>query len=242
MILILGLSGIITYYLQRAARDNGGNTLASFLIALAVGIIGIIWEWICNKLTKLEYWAYWSDYFKSTTVKVLLFKILNIFTVFLVKRIEAVEDNSGRCQLEDEANQFLLLIAFNSAATVLNLLYVAFFTDKNEERSPDGWREFILSQEYVEIVYRQFLLGMGFIVMPMIVVFGLAANILEYWCDKYRMLRLCHKPGATKSTFRGVLAFYFFLSALFILASFPNGAIFILAGSAGLRDDCSVYN
>mmetsp|Transcript_6490 Transcript_6490/g.9986 ORF Transcript_6490/g.9986 Transcript_6490/m.9986 type:complete len:118 (-) Transcript_6490:378-731(-) len=96
---------------------------------------------------------------------------------------------------------------------------------------------------YVELVYRQFLLGLGFLVMPMIVVFGFAANVIEYWLDKYRMLRMCHKPQTTASTYRGVLAFYFFLSALFIFLSYPNGAVFILNGSFGLRSDetCWVY-
>uniref|UniRef100_A0A7S3YPN1 Anoctamin transmembrane domain-containing protein n=2 Tax=Lotharella globosa TaxID=91324 RepID=A0A7S3YPN1_9EUKA len=244
MALILGASGVITFYMQRATRQAGGNSVASFCIALFVSFMAYLWEYICNILTRLEYWAYWSDYWKSTCIKVLLFKILNIFTVFLVKRIEFQSDNAdGACQLEDLANQFLLLIALNTLATVANLLYVLVFTSPDDERSVDGYREFILSQEYVELVYRMFLLHLGFLVAPMIVIFGLLANLMEYWIDKYRLLRVCHKPKVTSSTFRGVLAFYFFLSALFVLASFPNGAIFILDGSFGLSGDetCFIY-
>mmetsp|Transcript_1643 Transcript_1643/g.2367 ORF Transcript_1643/g.2367 Transcript_1643/m.2367 type:complete len:453 (+) Transcript_1643:319-1677(+) len=243
MLVILCVSGVITFYLQRASRQVGGNALASFFIAAFIAIIGFTWEYLCNTLTKLEYWAYWSDYFKSTCVKVLLFKILNIFTVFLVKRIEFQEDESNTCQLEELATQFFILLGFNTSATVANMIFVSCFTDPNEERSPDGWREFILSQEYVELVYRQFLVHLGFLLAPMMAIFAVMATVLEYGFDKYRLLRVCHKPKATKSSFRGVLAFYFFLSALFVMFSFPNGAIFVLAGSFGLADSdtCFIY-
>mmetsp|Transcript_6491 Transcript_6491/g.9990 ORF Transcript_6491/g.9990 Transcript_6491/m.9990 type:complete len:402 (-) Transcript_6491:765-1970(-) len=147
---ILLLSGIITFYMQRAARQAGGNTLASFCIALFVSALGMTWEYMCYILTWVEKWAYWSDYWKSATIKVLLFKILNIFTVFLVKRIEYQADNSdGGCQLRDLGDQFLLLVALNSASTIGNLAYVVIFTDKNSERQDGslGNREFVLAVE-----------------------------------------------------------------------------------------------
>lgn len=231
MAVILGISGVVTFYMQRAARQAGGNSLASFCIALFVSAMGYAWEKVCDKLTMLEYWAYWSDYWKSSCIKVLLFKILNVFTVFLVKRIEFEEKvEPGNCQLEDLGDQFILLVALNSASSVAYLLYVT-TSAEDEERNEFGTREFIISQEYVELVYRQFLIGLGFLVMPMIAIFGLAANILEYWVDKFRMLKVCHKPKVISASFRGVLAFYFFFSAMFVLASYPNGAIFILAGN-----------
>jgi hypothetical protein len=106
MSLILGLSGVITFYMQRATRSAGGDGLASFCIAVFVSAMGFAWEIACDKLTQLEYWAYWSDYWKSSCVKVLLFKILNIFTVFLVKRLEFENNNeAGKCQLEELGDQ-----------------------------------------------------------------------------------------------------------------------------------------
>eukprot|EP00466_Bigelowiella_natans_P009838 jgi/Bigna1/137900/aug1.41_g12608 len=155
--------------------------------------------------------------------------------VFLVKRIEFQADEDNVCQLEELATQFFILLGFNTSATIANMIFVACFTDQNEERSPDGWREFILSQEYVELVYRQFLVHLGFLLAPMMALFAVMATILEYGCDKYRLLRICHKPKATKSSFRGVLAFYFFLSALFVMFSFPNGAVFVLAAKTAFQ-------
>lgn len=241
MAAVLAVSGVVTFYMQKVSRRAGGNSLGSFFIALFVSFMAFVWEIIVDKLTYFERWAYWSDYWKSSCIKVLLFKILNIFTVFLVKRIEFQDDESA-CQLQDLGDQFLLLIAMNSSTTLAHLLYVR-CSDKNAERDEYGAREFILSQEYVELVYRQFLIHLGFLVMPMISVFGLIANIIEYSSDKYRMLRLAHKPKAISATFSGVLAFYFFFSAMFVLLSYPNGAVFMLAGSFGLKDskDCYVY-
>ncbi len=242
MAVILTLSGVITFYMQRATRKSGGEGAAAAVIAIFVAAMGLAWEKICDKLTQLEYLAYWSLYWKSSCVKVLLFKILNIVTVFLVKRIEFQGDSGeeGQCQLRDLGNQFLFLMLFNTLASV-GITVLVKYAPEEEERTEFGFKEFIVSTEYVELVYRQFIIGLGFNVVPMISLFGLCANTMEYWLDKYRMLRICNKPQATSSTFSGVLAFYSFLSAIFVMFSFPNGSIFILAGSFGLKDDCYVY-
>jgi hypothetical protein len=62
--------------------------------------------------------------------------------------------------------------------------------------------EFDLAEEYLELIYRQFIIYLAFAIVPLVPVLGLLANIVEYRVDKYRLLRICQQPRGLQGSMR----------------------------------------
>eukprot|EP01138_Halocafeteria_seosinensis_P001719 gb/GECG01001762.1/.p1 GENE.gb/GECG01001762.1/~~gb/GECG01001762.1/.p1 ORF type:complete len:183 (+),score=10.11 gb/GECG01001762.1/:1-549(+) len=91
--------------------------------------------------------------------------------------------------------------------------------------------EFDLTEEFTEVLYRQFIIYLGTTVFPLIPVMGVVSYIVEYWIDKYRLIYLCRKQLNKPSPVRARLLFglHIFV-AVAALFSFPNGTVWLFAG------------
>jgi hypothetical protein len=203
---------------------------------------------LCQKLTDFEKHLYWSEFRRWDCYKVFFFKVFNILVLFAV---QYQNPPPGTCPLEVMANQFAVLVLLDVAVGVfaefaLPALYLCCCRrrlEKSEKSNDDEMPEFILSDEYVGLTYRQFLVALGFFVFPMLPALAFVASCLEYWSDKGRLLRLSKKPNRTKNTFRTVLVAFFFLITLAVLFGYPNGCVWVLSGSGGLANNgnCPIY-
>ncbi|KAH3756384.1 DUF590 family protein [Pelomyxa schiedti] len=90
--------------------------------------------------------------------------------------------------------------------------------------------EFDIAEEYLEILYRQFVLYLGIPFFPSIAALYLFVNIVELLVDRFRLIYLCKKPPTLTVTLKRHIIFYMFSSAVVAFGSFPIGAGFILAG------------
>ena len=79
---------------------------------------------------------------------------------------------------------------------------------------------FDLAEEYVQVLYRQFVVLLGVSVYPTIVVLAAVAYLLEYWLDKARLVYLCKRPEFREEPLSAklVMAAHVFLA---IAARFP---------------------
>ena len=77
----------------------------------------------------------------------------------------------------------------------------------NDQSKPD----FNLAEEYLELLYRQYIIYMGSMTFPMITMVGFLGNILEFFLDKY---------AATLCLFFFFFFFFFFV----VVASCDDGA------------------
>jgi nitrate reductase NapE component len=101
------------------------------------------------------------------------------------------------------------------------------------EGSNDSVRpEFDLAREYLEVLYRQFIVYLAFSIFPLVAVLGLICNIFEYKLDKYRLLRICQHPRGLQGSMRKFLVFFLFTIAVVALVGPPFGAVWVLTGSA----------
>lgn len=251
---VVVLQAVLNYYLQRALRARGGNDGSRSAIVLSFVIVGVNMgcSVVTRSLTGFERHLYWSDYRRADVLKIFVFKVANVLTLFFVKSYEVLHNSDSLCPLFLMADQAFWLIIVD--VTVTNLQEVAVPAllalarrrqAETSEQSNDAHRpEFNLADEYLELVYRQLIVGLGMLVMPLLPAVALAGNVAEYWLDKYRLLRVSARPKRTDATFAGVIAFFFFVCGAAVLLSYPNGAVWVLSGTAGLDDaarGCAIF-
>jgi hypothetical protein len=77
---------------------------------------------------------------------------------------------------------------------------------------------------------------------PLIGTLGLAANVLEFWLDKFRLVTICQTPVIKENPVRGILMLgSHILVALTAILAFPNGAAWIFAGT-GVKNNCHFFS
>eukprot|EP01125_Pyxidicula_operculata_P001201 TRINITY_DN11139_c0_g1_i1.p1 TRINITY_DN11139_c0_g1~~TRINITY_DN11139_c0_g1_i1.p1 ORF type:complete len:559 (+),score=66.55 TRINITY_DN11139_c0_g1_i1:39-1715(+) len=226
-----------------------------------------IWWKACDLLTKLEGHYTWTSYRKYLTTKFFIWKVLNLSTIFLsrfVVRIytkEIIDNipiwgafasenksyNSHTCSLYADQEQFLILIALDlTVERFINFVYpwlyykVWSFCNRSKHPGPysdRGRPDFDVADEYLNILYRQFLIYLGLTIFPWIAFIGMIGNLTEYPIDKWILLNVSRTPPLLRGSMRSFLVFFMFITALLGLAMFPQGIGWVLAGFS-YRDSC----
>ncbi|KAH3767615.1 DUF590 family protein [Pelomyxa schiedti] len=107
--------------------------------------------------------------------------------------------------------------------------------------------EFDIAEEYLEVLYRQFVIFLGIPFFPLLALLSLLVNLLEilvdrirliYICkkppkitvDRIRLIYICKKPPKITGSLKRQLVLYTTASVLLVYASFPVGTAWIFAG------------
>jgi len=263
-ILVLGVSSIATFFLvvvstSRKVQDlDSSSVLLSAIIAMFMTMVNMVWKRVCVWLTRIERHATWTQFRQHNTLKFFLFKMLNVLAMYasrvLVPRIcphiPNIRDfcNNSSCLTSSVGVQLLFLLVFD--LTVQNLWEISYgwFRAKVNERrgmmgkgSNDSVRpEFDVAEEYLEVMYRQFIIYFAFAIVPLAPVLGLVCNIVEYRVDKYRLLRICQHPRGLQGSMRNFLTFFLFCTAAVALASPPYGSAWVMSGQS--QSMCNYFN
>lgn len=221
------------------------DVLLSACVAVVVVGMNAVWIPISAGLTSLERHHSWSSFRIHNAVKLVLFKLINATVLYLLValrlRLPAAAIASGRCALSDAGSKFFLvlvvdIIFVNIISMILPRLKICCIRrccrcckrlqpkGGDEELRP----EFDLAEEYLQILYRQFLLYLGTPAFPLIGVLGFLANLVEYPLDKFRMLRVCQEPKRIDDPMRGFLTVFFFIVGIAAALTYPNGPIWLL--------------
>jgi len=83
---------------------------------------------------------------------------------------------------------------------------------------------------------------LGVSVFPLMPIMAVAASVIEYWLDKYKLVALSIKPRELPEPVRPELVLgAHIIIALVATFSFPNGTVLILAGFAGIGHNCAFF-
>jgi len=159
-VLVLGVQGVVTYYLQ-TVLNNTNSSYAALALAGVMSAINLFWKFVCQYLTVFELHKFWQTFRRWEVVKVFVFKILNVLVLYLVKLINII-DTSNECPLYDMAEQFLLLLLLDIAVSVVGDVVAPLAWNaccaKSGQRThvaDDTYRpEWDLADEYVTLMYR----------------------------------------------------------------------------------------
>jgi len=194
-------------------------------------MVNMAWKRVCVWLTRIERHVTWTKFRQHNTLKFFLFKMLNVLAMYasrvlvpkICPEIPNIKKfcNNSSCLTSSVGVQLLFLLVFD--LTVQNMWEISFgwFRAKVNERrgmmgkgSNDSVRpEFDVAEEYLEVMYRQFIVYLAFAIVPLAPVLGLVCNIVEYRVDKYRLLRICQHPRGLQGSMRNFLTFFLSYSA-----------------------------
>jgi hypothetical protein len=292
-LLLLGVSGVLTMGFVAAQYYAFGNTfLASILVAVIVTIFNTIWTQVCMGLTLLEAHYTWTAFKNHHTLKLFVWKILNVCLMFLGQWLVTkcylrevplwgwifnVSKKGGflgapsivpiaptpfvlppdappdfvpmapppsapvcttQCEIGNLGNQFIsLLIADLVLGNIIRLAWPFFgwkmwgcFTGKGTSRENDSGRiEFDLALNYLDLLYRQFVLYLGTPFVPFLPVLGIFINLVQIPVDKWRLLKWCKTPPRLSGSMKHFLVFFLLISALVSIAVFPYGTAWVLS-------------
>eukprot|EP01027_Heterolobosea_sp_BB2_P009681 GEZU01014267.1.p1 GENE.GEZU01014267.1~~GEZU01014267.1.p1 ORF type:complete len:676 (-),score=124.83 GEZU01014267.1:97-2124(-) len=255
---VIGILSFIQYrsdlipsmaHLDLENKDKVAFYALSVAISIAVSATNVVWAKICGKLTNIEKHRTWTGFRKHNAFKLIMFKIINVFTMGVVKGMLI-----DSCALSVFGMQYFILIivdlfAFNAIeiATPLFQLKVlprihAFFARVwpsagsciklkiKIEDLKDSQPEFDLTTEYLELIYRQYVIFCALPVFPLITFISFIGSIVEYVLDKFRLTHLCKRPPRTKGSMKSLIGFFMFMAAFFTLANWSSGTLYFLIG------------
>lgn len=129
---------------------------------------------------------------------VVIFTILSkVYLLYLVDSFQVVD--STKCMLSQYGYKYLIFVCTD--LTVSNILEIGipYIKMKYEQRKQQNANldlrpEFQVEEEYLELIYRQYIIYNAMIYFPMATLFNLIISLVEVFVDKFRLLNICKLP------------------------------------------------
>lgn len=229
-------------YLKELANvgiDTGYSTTVSILIS----ITNSIFKFICVYLTKMELYNTYTAFTNSFTLKLITFKILNMFLMSTVKGFFCQD-----CILDVLGKQYLTQIVLdivvnNLTETLVPLIkyeYKEWKMRKNGKVKVNslegqlilyrGLGDFDIGVEYLEYIYRQLTIYLAVPSSPWLSFIAIFSSLLEIILDKFKMVYFCKKPPKMHNRMKYILFFLLLAIAIFSQISWAGGSLYQISG------------
>ncbi|EFA85236.1 DUF590 family protein [Heterostelium album PN500] len=256
-VILLASSAVCNVYVLRTVNDHqflSGLLTTSLVSSIVIRFFNIIYDFICLYLTYFEKHRTWTGFRNHNTLKIFVFKVINVLVLYLLRdKIFSSYTNEkidNGCPLVDVGSQFLFILLLD--LTLQNIWEIVYSVgmarlgkciERRGKKSTDSYKpEFDLAEEYLEILYRQFIVYLGLSIYPMVTVFGVVCNIVEIYVDKFRMLKICRRPHRIQGSMKRFLTLYLFVIAVVAVATYPYGSGWVLvqigANKGSLNSNC----
>jgi hypothetical protein len=246
-IAILVCQGLISSFLHSILIEES-NTITALTLSIFIDIVNMIFRYTCKNLTMLEGHVYFTEYRRSELIKTFIFKSLNVLVFLYLTGVHFLKTENV-CPAELMSYQFFYLL-------VTDIFFGIFFSiigpkiiecigkryaNSRGSKLDNYMPQFYISDQYTDATYRMFLICLGVWVSPMLPFIGLIGYIVEYWLDKYVLMRLTWKPNRVNSSFDHVIGILFIFIIVGVMFVYPNGAIWVMMGTGNLSESCDIY-
>jgi len=220
-----------------------------YLIGIAIFVIvaNTFWWFMCEALTTFERHYTWTAHRKHLTFKFYFFKIITLSVVFVARLIIrrwpnevftylpifkfiAASSKIINCSLSVDAEQFLILIitevTVNRATAIFGpwIWYKLWSCcHKASDTSDHGRPDFDLAMEYLNVLYRQYIIFLGLPLFPWMPLFGVIGNFIDYPLNKWFLLNITRTPPFLRGSMRSFLVFFMFLTTFLSFVMVPIG-------------------
>ena len=243
------------------ARDLSGSPLVITIIVVAVkAAFDAVFETVAAVLTDLERHATYSAQRFHRILKLLLFRIANTQSLFVVRHFADVPFYP--CLAARTGNQALIMILLD--LTVSNIAEIGWSAVSNlgkrgkaggrgaksassaaglrgseegaaglkkgssagEEEEEEEESEIELTDDYVELLYRQYVMLLCLGVFPLVTALSLLCNLLEWPLDKLKFVNMSNP--VVRGRFHhsaAYLSFFVFFAAVAGFVHFPTGPL-----------------
>lgn len=159
----------------------------------------------------------------------------------MVDSLQVVD--STKCMLSIYGYKYLIFVCTD--LTISNILEIGipylkmkFQQQQNKEKQDVDLRpEFQIEEEYLELIFRQYIIYNAMIYFPMVTLFNVVISYVEIYVDKFRLVEMCKSPS--KNTSASIRPYQYMLmqSMLFIAlaAVFSHGAGVLVRAPANCR-------
>jgi hypothetical protein len=227
-------------------------SLMGILVALGFSLCNLIWDHASFRLTQVEYNHTWFHFRVSHAIKLILFKLILGTVLFTLTAIvfqtppdtipqdnapnntSANEGGHASYLQESGINLFLsicvdifVITCFvqNLAPILIRRIRIRWCGAREDNASLKP--VFDISEELLAMLYRQFLLYLALMVVPLSGVLGIVGVLLQYFLVKFRLLYVCQPTQYIQEDLRWFLFGICSLIALAATLSYPNGIIWI---------------
>lgn len=241
--IMIGIQVVASYFITQNAVTNIG---ISFAISIVVAILNMLFLLIAERLTEFECWVSFEHWKRYHTMKLLFFRLSNIITVFAAKRYDSSEN--VKCAYDLIGQQFITLLLIDIFAVNLQQIVMNMLWNKYAERfadwsgsifgNQDNLPKFDIALEYLQVVYRQYLVIMAMVVCPFSIFLSMVGFIIDYLSKKFILVKLSGVPRKVESSQKNFLtAILVFIAVCALLTPFA-GSVFLLSGMT--RDKSTV--
>ncbi|CUG93418.1 transmembrane protein, putative [Bodo saltans] len=239
---LIGVQVVASYFVTQNAVTNIG---ISFAISFIVAILNTAFMFIAERLTEFECWTSFERWKRYHTLKLLFFRLANVITVFAAKSYSSSENL--KCAYDIIGQQLVTLLVTDIFAVNLQIVVVAMLWNKNANfiatltksifGDQDNLPKFDIAVEYLQIVYRQYLVIMTMVVMPFSIFLSIVGFAIDYGTKKFILTKLCGVPRKVETSQKSLLTFVLFVIALFGLLTPYAGSMFMLSGLTRDKSD-----
>lgn len=222
-------------------------TLMSLPVTLALVVSNALWTVASYHVTDMEDNKTWGAYRKSQAVKLIAFKLItvSIFYTLVSVMLGNLDTRSGQqvaCLFVSSGTNFAFMFLFDFLGGMLGVelaLPLAARWVKERWGRQQAWvnsskfrrithPEFNIAQELLQVMYRQFLLYIGFLMFPMLGVVCAAMTAAQYHIDRYKLRHICENPHYLNQTLGKFMLGYCSLIFAVATLSYPNGFLWIV--------------
>ncbi|KAL0220143.1 hypothetical protein P9112_005796 [Eukaryota sp. TZLM1-RC] len=255
-LLTLVISSIVNWItISRLADAPLGQILVSSYVVCS----NYMWKKLAKKIVDFEKHKTWTGKYAARLFHVYVLKLAQVCVLYLSRFLvwaDKRQENSFRvdgclcyesnitgtgCGFDSMASQiFWLLVTDIVLVNIVQWLWPLFkkFVLKRDEKS-----EFDTSDEYVEVIYRMFLLSVGSSFFPLLGILVFIGQFLEYYHDKISLLKL-FKLEFAFGNMKNTIFYLLLANAIVSVLIFPSGILWFLFGTTdsyfGYFQDCEV--
>jgi hypothetical protein len=207
-----------------------------FFFGFVITITNVLYGQFASALNQFEKYATYTYYGVAYSTKFLLFRVSQLIIINIAKS----QTIDGVCPLYVFGSQYFSIMMTD--LIVGNLLQVVipiatFFVkrrfssshDSNEDLKP----EFVISEEYISLIYRQFIVYNAMVSFPLAPFIALCAGLIEYNIDKLKVTTLTKKADyLVLTSFNTQIAIVMCVSLLTVVSIFNigGGPVYLMIG------------
>ncbi|KAH3742864.1 DUF590 family protein [Pelomyxa schiedti] len=212
-------------------------TVWDYVISVSLFVLCFIGKKVCAMLTHLERHKRRLTHSKHKTFKNFTYKVVLVSAVYWAQWLR-LSDTDNLCPMRTSGIKFLSLAMTD--LTVGNLLLMAspitrYLINACKGKAGKTTKPiyFDLSSQYMDVLFRQYIMYLGMTVFPGLCVISLLTTAIVYPMDKFRLVKLSANNKKSIGSMRYYLAVLMFVTAVLGFVMFPNGGGWTLVGFPG---------